>query len=106
VKITFVKKVLADGSVCRKCRDVENRLRDDGWMQFIDETVVARENDPESAGMRLAALHGVKAAPFFLVAFADGRSEVHSVYLRFVREVLRPRSASDDHARMAEPGSK
>lgn len=90
MNIIFVKKVLSDGAACRKCRDVEDRLQQDGWMKFIDSVAVAHEGDPYSEGMRLAADHGVDKAPFFIVTHDDGRIETHTVYLRFVREVLEP----------------
>ncbi|MCC6201934.1 MAG: hypothetical protein IT494_02880 [Gammaproteobacteria bacterium] len=90
MNIVFVKKLLHDGSACRKCLDVEARLQRDGWMKFIDAVALAQENDPYSDGMRLAAAHGIDIAPFFVVTHDDGRCEAFTVYLRFVREVLEP----------------
>ena len=86
-RITFVKKVLADGEPCRKCADVEQRLRASGQMDAIDRTVIADERDPDSEGMRIAAEHDVKLAPFFVVE-EGGEARVYAVYFRFVREVL------------------
>jgi hypothetical protein len=87
--ITLVKKVKADGSLCRKCEDVERRLQEAGLLRRIDAVVVADERAPESAGMRLAAQYGVTQAPFFLVDWGrGGPPEVYTVYLRFLREVL------------------
>ena len=86
-RITFVKKILAGGEPCAKCADVEARLRAAGHMDAIDRTVIADERDPDSEGMRIAALHGVTRAPFFLVESPHG-TVVHTVYFRFVREVL------------------
>ena len=48
--ITFVKKILADGQACRKCRDVEQRLERSGYWSAIDEVIIADERDPDSAG--------------------------------------------------------
>ena len=67
MRITFVKKILADGTPCAKCADVEARLVDAGRMSRIDRVVIADERDPESEGMRLARRHGVATAPFFIV---------------------------------------
>lgn len=86
-RITFVKKILAGGEPCAKCADVEQRLRAAGHMSAIDRTVVADERDPDSEGMRIAALHGVERAPFFVVE-SPGGTVVHTVYFRFLREVL------------------
>ena len=86
-RITFVKKVLANGEPCPKCADVEQRLRASGHMDAIDRTVVADERDPDSEGMGIAAEHDVKLAPFFMVE-EGGETRVYTVYFRFVREVL------------------
>ena len=85
--ITFVKKVLANGEPCPKCADVERRLNVSGHLSAIDRTTIADERDPESEGMRLAAKHNVKLAPFFLVEEA-GETRVYTIYFRFAREVL------------------
>ncbi len=85
--ITFVKKRFADGSTCRKCAEIEQRLARDGHLSRIDEVVVADVTDPDSPGMRLARELEVGHAPFFVVREA-GQSAVYSIYLQFVREVL------------------
>lgn len=87
MRIVFVKKILANGEPCAKCADVERRLEESGHSQRIDEVVVADERDPNSAGMRLAAKHGVAVAPFFLVERGD-ETTVYTIYLRFAKEVL------------------
>jgi hypothetical protein len=93
--ITFVKKILADGSPCAKCADVEAKLDSGGHRARIDETLVADERDAASPGMRLAAELQVDRAPFFVVA-RDGRREVYTSYLQFAREVLSAPAASSD----------
>ena len=87
MRITFVKKILANGEPCAKCADVQQRLESSGEIDFIHRVVVADERDPQSEGMRLAQRHGVQVAPFFIVE-DGGRTMVHTVYLRFSREVL------------------
>jgi hypothetical protein len=87
VKILFVKKILADGSPCRKCADVEKRLAESGQLERIDETLVADERDPASPGMRLAEELGVGRAPFFVVE-DGGERRVWTVYFKFAKEVL------------------
>ena len=99
MRITLVKKILADGSPCAKCADVETRLTASGQMSRIDRVVVADERDPNSEGMRLAARHGVATAPFFVVeqppVDADSPDQpprqettVYTVYLRFIRDIF------------------
>ena len=86
--ITFVKKRLANGEFCAKCQDVEARLQREGHRERIDEVLIADEADTDSPGQRLARRHGVERAPFFAVR-EGGETTIHTVYLRFVREVLR-----------------
>ncbi|MAR93356.1 MAG: hypothetical protein SV765_06965 [Pseudomonadota bacterium] len=88
MKITLVKKILADGSPCKKCGEVFNRLEESGHMDRIDEILVADERDPTSAGMLLAAELQVDRAPFFVVEQDDGSQQVYTVYFKFVKEVL------------------
>ena len=96
MRITFVKKILANGEPCAKCADVEQRLQASGQMARIDRVVVADERDPNSAGMRLATRHQVAVAPFFVVEDGD-ETTVYPVYLRFVKEVLgRPVESVDE----------
>lgn len=87
MRVTFVKKVLANGAPCPKCGDVERRLRESGLMSKIDHVAVADEREPDSEGMRLARHHGVDVAPFFLVD-EDGAIIVHTIYFKFVKEVF------------------
>lgn len=87
MKVTFVKKILKDGSPCRKCADVERRLNKADYMSRIDEIVIADERDEQSPGMLIAAKHDVRLAPFFVVE--DGEeTRVYTVYFKFVREEL------------------
>jgi len=87
MKITLVKKVLADGSPCKKCGDVLEKLESNGQMRRIDEILVADERDANSEGMALAKQLGVNRAPFFVVE-KEGQTEVYTVYMKFVKEVL------------------
>ena len=87
MRITFVKKILANGQPCAKCAEIEQRLEAAGHLQRIDRVVVADERDGDSAGMRLAARHDVSVAPFFIVEEGD-QTTVYTVYLRFAKEVL------------------
>lgn len=86
--ISFVKKIMADGKPCRKCADVEQRLRDADLFDKIDQVVIAYEDDPESEGMQLAKQYKVESAPFFIVENDDGATEVYTIYFKFLKEVL------------------
>ncbi|MFP6816822.1 MAG: hypothetical protein VB949_14305 [Pseudomonadales bacterium] len=94
--ITLVKKILANGEPCRKCHDIEARLRSSGGWERIDEVIIADERDPNSPGMQLASDLQVERAPFFVVT-EDGEQRVYTVYFKFVKEVL-DGSVSGQHA--------
>ena len=86
--IKFVKKIKADGNPCRKCADVEQRLREAGYYDKIDQIVIADETNPDSEGMLLARRYNVETAPFFIVEDDNGRIEIYTIYFKFLKEVL------------------
>nr|WP_269783322.1 hypothetical protein [Marinibactrum halimedae] len=87
---------MADGSPCKKCGEVIAKLEQSGHMGLIDEVVVADERDPESAGLKIAKAHNVERAPFFMIE-KDGESpEIHTVYFKFLKEVLEPMAQKSD----------
>lgn len=94
--ITLVKKILADGSPCKKCADVLEKLETSGQMSRIDRVVVADERDPSSEGMEIARQHNVERAPFFVVEKEGEDAQVYTVYLKFVKEVLEQETKETD----------
>lgn len=93
--VTFVKKKLANGDWCPKCNDVAARLEKDNTAQFIDQTVVADVNDPESEGLKLANEYQMERAPFFVVKdTATDSVEVFDVYFKFKRHMQRVAKAA------------
>lgn len=97
MKIIFVKKILADGSPCRKCADVISKLESSGQMARIDEILVADERDPSSAGMAIAKQFNVDRAPFFVVHDNEGEApRIYTVYLKFVKEVLEQKTDENE----------
>lgn len=88
MKITLVKKILADGSPCAKCADVQAKLNSNHQMQFINSTEIADERDSNSPGMLLAAKYQVDRAPFFIVEKENQEPQIYTVYLKFVKEIL------------------
>jgi phosphoadenosine phosphosulfate reductase len=87
--VTMVKKELLDGSPCQKCAQAEALLRRRDLWSRIDEVVLAKEADPESAGMKLAKDRGVTLAPFFLVREGE-REQVYTSVLALISERLTP----------------
>jgi hypothetical protein len=91
MKVIMVKKILADGSPCKKCGEVLSKLEKSELIGLIDEIIVADERDQESDGMKLAKELDVARAPFFVVYRDDGQKpEVHTIYIKFAKEVLEP----------------
>ena len=85
--ITFVKKLLDDGSDCPKCRQVVDLLEKEGLMRFINRTVTADPKDPMGEGMKLVKLWGMKRAPFFIVE-QGGARKVYQSALEFIKKEL------------------
>lgn len=96
MKITLVKKILADGSPCPKCNDVLDKLETSGQMTRIDQVVVADERDTSSEGMQLAAKYAVERAPFFIVEREGNEPLIYTVYMKFVKEVLEQETEEAD----------
>ena len=99
MKITFVKKILADGGPCQKCADVQEKLESTGQLASINQILVADERDLASEGMQLARELNVERAPFFVVEEPGQEPRVYTVYLKFVKEVLNQQSSAQDEAR-------
>ncbi|WP_323844428.1 hypothetical protein [Microbulbifer magnicolonia] len=93
MKITLVKKILADGAPCAKCRDVQQKLEEHNQLRFIDRTLIADVRDEQSAGMQIARKYGVDRAPFFLVEQEGREPEIYTVYFKLVKEVLAKKTA-------------
>ena len=95
-KITMVKKIFADGSPCKKCGEVEEKMREAGQLKQIDRIVIADEADSESEGMQLAAVHNVERAPFFIVERDGEEPAIYTVYFKFVKEVLNAKTSEEE----------
>lgn len=96
MKITLVKKILADGSPCKKCGDVLNKLEQSGQMHRIDQVLVADERDETSEGIVLAKQYAVDRAPFFIVENEGQEPVIYTVYMKFVKEVLDQKTEETD----------
>ena len=91
--VTMVKKVLLDGSACKKCDQAEELFKRRGLWEKIDEVVWAKEAEPDSPGMRLAERHRVELAPFFIVR-DDAGEKVYTSAVELMREKLAPRNGA------------
>ncbi len=88
MKITFVRKIKADGTDCQKCQDVIDQMAKNDQLKYLDRFIEADERDETSEGFMVAAKYNVTRAPFFLVEYDDGSHKIYTVYLKFVKEVL------------------
>ena len=89
MKITIVKKVKADGCLCRKSNEVWTDLQASRLLGRIDRIVFAHADKPQGEGMSLAIKHQVRAAPFFIVEREDNSEEVYTDYSHFLQEILK-----------------
>ena len=96
MKITLVKKILADGSPCKKCADVLLKLEESDQIKKIDEILTADERDPSTTGMQIAKKYNVDRAPFFVVERDGQEVQIYTVYLKFVKEVLEQETNESD----------
>lgn len=88
MNITIVKKVKADGSLCRKSGEVWANLQAAKLLGHIDRIVFAHPSKPQGEGMSLAIKHQVNAAPFFIVERDTDSDQVYTDYSCFLNEVL------------------
>ena len=96
MQITMVKKIKMDGSPCRKCAEIDQRLQDSGLAHRIDRIVIADERDPASEGMQLAKQYQVERAPFFIVRNENKPVVIYTVFLKFLKEVLETGTTEQD----------
>jgi hypothetical protein len=101
MRITMVKKRLADGSDCRKCAEATEHLRGRGLWDRIDEVVWAVEGDPSSPGVILGVRLGVERAPFFVVR-DDAGETVYTSVLQLVQRLGQDVSSAE-RARDIDP---
>lgn len=83
----MVKKIMKDGSECRKCHEVTRFLEEKGLLDRINRIVFADPKDPEGEGMKLVRLWNMMRAPFFIVE-ESGRTTVYSSVMELIRKEL------------------
>ncbi|KEQ16116.1 hypothetical protein [Endozoicomonas numazuensis] len=93
MKIIMVKKIMADGSPCKKCSEVLERLETSGHIEKIDQVLIAREGEVGSEGALLADYYQVDKAPFFVVEEEGLEPRIYTIYFKLVKEVLNRQAA-------------
>lgn len=97
--ITFVKKIKADGTECRKCVEVQSRLERDGYIKKINKIVIANENDKNSVGQKLAKKYAIERAPFFIVEDGKNGVAIYTVYFKFIKEIFGGKATENEIAK-------
>merc|ERR1712187_1030937 len=92
-KVTFVKKIYADGSTCQKCDFVWKQIEKDGLVDKIDRTIYLDERDTSSEGFVIAREHKIQKAPFFTVTeedykVTDKAKQIYEVYFKLKKDVF------------------
>jgi phosphoadenosine phosphosulfate reductase len=91
MQVTMVKKILADGSPCKKCGEAWDKLVSMGLDSQIDRILEVQEAHPgQGEGAALAARFQVDRAPFFVVN-RDGEDMLVLSVMQLIRKVLEPR---------------
>lgn len=91
MQVTMVKKILADGSPCKKCGEAWEKLVSMGLDSQIDRVLEVHEAQPgQGEGAALAARFQVDRAPFFVVN-REGEDTVILSVMQLIRKVLEPR---------------
>ena len=88
MRITMVKKLMADGLHCKKCLDVQARLEKSGYIEQIQHFADYVENDAGSEGALLADYYQVDKAPFFIVEEEGQAAKIYTVYFKLVKDIL------------------
>jgi len=83
----MVKKILSDGSECRKCKQVTDLLKKKKLLNMIDKIIYADLRKPDCEGMKLVRLWSIKRAPFFIVE-EKGRNVIYSSVMELIRKEL------------------
>ena len=84
--VVVVKKIMEDGSYCRKCNDVAKKMQKDDVEKWVGYTGFADMRDMDSEGIKLAKHFEIVTAPFFLVRSRE--EEEQNKEWRVVRSYL------------------
>lgn len=84
----MVEKILPDGSLCPKCKDVTALLKKRDFWGKIDRVIDVSPSDKEGEGMKLIKKHKIKNAPFFIVEQADGTEVIYKSALQMLNALF------------------
>lgn len=87
---------MLDGSWCRKCKDVGEKMVQDGVEKWVGHVAVADVGDAKSEGVKLASRFEVATAPFFLVRTREEQD--HADNWKPVRSYLQLKKLLQDAA--------
>tara|TARA_B110001469_G_C9642607_1_gene323585 strand:+ start:1047 stop:1424 length:378 start_codon:yes stop_codon:yes gene_type:complete len=95
-KITMVKKLTPDGSACRKCLNIESRLKKDNLFDKIDNHLYVNNID----GNKLAIKYNINTVPFFIVESYDengnNREDIYTVYMKMKKDIFNKKILIDE----------
>ena len=94
--VIMVKKRQEDGSWCRKCNDVAEKMVADDTEKYVSHVAVADVTRADSEGVLLAQRFQVATAPFFLVR--TRQEEEHAGQWKPVRAYLQLKKMLQDAA--------
>ncbi len=94
----MIKKIKADGNPCQKCMQVEELLKERGYLDRIDRIVYAEETNPESEGFKLAQKFQVSVAPFFIVEKEGSEPLIYKSVLAMINKEFIDKKAEGTQA--------
>lgn len=83
----MVKKILEDGTECKKCQQITEFLKEKGLLERIDRIIYANPKEPEGEGIKLAKTMNVRSAPFFVVE-REGKVILYTSVMELIRKEL------------------
>ena len=80
--VVMVKKRLKDGSDCRRCAQIQERIEKDDFGDQISQTLFVEEGKDDTLGARLSKQFKMRTAPFFVITYEDDRVEAVESYFK------------------------
>jgi len=80
--VVMVKKRLKDGSDCRRCKQISERIEKDKFGSHISETIFVEEGKNDSDAAKLSKQFKMRTAPFFVIKYDDDHVEAVESYFK------------------------
>ena len=87
----MVEKIMPDGSLCPKCKDVTELLKKRNVWDKIDRVVDVSPAEKDGEGMKLVKKHKIRQAPFFIVEQSDGTEVIYKSALQMLNVLFSER---------------